>query len=211
MKTITKISLQQTKGRYNLFLDEAFFCGISEETLIKLGLRKGMQVDEEELESILKEESRNKCFEYCMRLLGRQSYFERALADKLRQKEYSNEDIDYALEKLKTYHYLDDTKLAEGFVKDKKRFAKKGPSYIAGALRMKGIDSETIAKTLEEHYSEEEQIDNCREAAAKKLETYRRKYEDTYVLRSKLYGYLAQRGFSSSVIGKVTEELLKIN
>ena len=208
MKTITKISVQQTRGRYNLFLDEAFFCGVSEETLLKIGIKKGMLVDEEELERILKEESKSKCFEYCMRLLGRQNYFERALTNKLRQKEYSEEDIAYALEKLKGYHYIDDKKLAEGFVKDKKKFAKKGPSYIAQSLRMKGVDSDTIKNMLEKHYSEGEELDNCKAAAVKKLESYRKKYDDFYVLKSKLYAYLAQKGFNSSVVCKTIDALL---
>ena len=56
MKKITKISRQQNGERYNLFLDEAFFCGITEDTLVKLRLKKGMEVDEAELENILKEE-----------------------------------------------------------------------------------------------------------------------------------------------------------
>ncbi len=209
MQTITKISAQKTQGRYNLFLDDTFFCGVNEETLIKLGLKKGMQVDEIELEIILKEESRNKCFNYSMKLLTRQNYFEKALLEKLKQKEYSEEDIAYALDKLKKYNYIDDTKLTEGFVKDKKRFSKKGPQYIAQALRMKGIDYETINQTLQENYSEEEEVENCMSAALKKIEVYRRKCDDDYTLRNKLYGYLSQRGFTTRVISKVLEKLLE--
>ncbi len=209
MQTITKISAQKTQGRYNLFLDNTFFCGVNEETLIKLGLKKGMQVDEIELETILKEESRNKCFNYSMKLLTRQNYFEKALLEKLKQKEYSDEDIAFALDKLKEYNYIDDTKLTEGFVKDKKRFSKKGPQYIAQALRMKGIDYETITQTLQEHYSEEEEFENCMSAALKKMEVYRRKCDDDYTLRNKLYGYLSQRGFTTRVISKVLEKLLE--
>ena len=41
MKKITKISMQQNGERYNLILDEEFFCGITEDTLVKLKLKKG--------------------------------------------------------------------------------------------------------------------------------------------------------------------------
>ncbi|WP_070000251.1 regulatory protein RecX [Cellulosilyticum sp. I15G10I2] len=208
MKRITKISLQKTKGRYNLFLDELFFCGISEETLIKLELKKGMQVDEKELEAILKEESRNQCFNYCIKLLTRQNYFEKVLVDKLKQKEYSEEDIAYALEKLNTYHYIDDGRLAEAFVKDKKRFSKKGPAYIAQALRMKGIDRDTIAQTISENYSEEEELQNAKQLALKKVDAYRRKCADSYAIKNKMYGYLLQKGFRSAIISKVLDGIL---
>lgn len=208
MKIITKITAQKTQGRYNLFLEDEFFCGISEETLIQLGLKKGIAVDEKALEEILKKEEQNKCLNDGIKLLGRQNYFEKALKDKLRQKEYSEEAIDYALIKLKDYRYLDDEKLAEAFVKDKKKFSKKGPRYISQALRMKGIDNETIAKTIEDNYSDEEELHNCEEAAFKKLESYRKKETDFYKLKGKMYGYLSQRGFGSDTISKVLDKVL---
>jgi len=210
MQTITKISLQQkAKGRYNLFLDDTFFCGITEDTLIKLGLKRGMQVDEIKLETILKEESRNKCFNYCLWLLARQNYFQKVLAEKLKKKEYSEEDITYAFDKLKEHNCLDDTKLTQAFVNDKKRFSKKGPQYIAQALRMKGVDSETISQTLQDNYSEEEEFENGMNAALKKIESYRRKCTDDYAVSNKLYGFLSQRGFRMQVISKVVEKLFE--
>lgn len=208
IKTITRISPQQRPNRYNLFLDEVFYCGVDENTIIKLGLKKGMRIDEDEIGDILKEESANQCFNYCIKLLSRQNYFEQVLVDKLKQKEYCEDDIAYALNKLKTYHYLDDVKLAESFVKDKKKFSKKGSRYIAQALKMKGIDNSTITHTLQEHYSEEEEIENAIQIGLKKVETYRRKSLDTYMLKSKMYAYLLQKGFQSSIITKVLERIL---
>lgn len=208
MKTITKISMQQNGERYNLFLDEVFYCGVSEDTLVKLQLKKGMQIDEEALNEILKEEHQNKCLAYGIYLLGRQNYFEKPLRDKLKQKEYSEEAIDYAIDKLRDYRYMDDTRLTEAFVRDKKRFSKKGPRYIAGALRAKGVDSETIALALEENYSEDEATENCMEIASKKIDYYRKKAADTYTLKGKMYAFLAQRGFNSEVIRKVLDELI---
>ncbi len=210
MKTITKISIQQNNQRYNIFLDEAFFCGVTEDTLIKLGLKKGMQIDEEALEELIKEETKNKCFNYALYLLGRQNYFEKVLIDKLKQKGYATEDISFTMEKLKQYHYLDDTRLAEAFAKDKKKFSKKGPRYIASALKMKGVQEDTIHQTLKLHYSDEEALENCKEIISKKLDYYKKKTSDPYQLKGKLYALLAQRGFTSSIIKKAIQEVLEI-
>ena len=103
-----------------------------------------MKIDEEDLKALEEEENKNRCFSYALYLLGRQNYFEKVLVDKLKSKEYSEEDITYALEKLKYYNYLDDSRLAEAFVRDKKRFSKKGPRYIKEALRSKGVSTEQI-------------------------------------------------------------------
>lgn len=209
MKTITKISRQQNGERYNIFLDEVFFCGVTEDTLIRMNLKKGAKIDEEALKALKEEESKNRCFSYAIYLLGRQNYFEKVLVEKLKRKEYSEEDIQYTLEKLRYYNYLDDSRLTEAFVRDKKRFSKKGPRYIAEALRNKGVSQEQITKALEENYSTEEAYENCIGIAEKKLEYYKKKTDDLYQLKSKLYAFLAQRGFSSEVIKRTIEKLTK--
>lgn len=208
MKTITKISVQQGGERYNLFLDEEFYCGVSEDTLIKLNLKKGMQLSDETLELLNNEESKNKCFSYAVYLLGGRNYFEKVLKDKLRQKEYSDEAISFTMEKLKKYGYIDDERLTAAFVNDKKRFSKKGPRYIAQALKMKGVDSEIIRNALEDGYDVDEAYENCKSLALKKYDYYKKRTEDQYTFKGKMYGFLAQRGFNSEVIRKVLEELM---
>ena len=205
MKKITKISMQQNSERYNLFLDDEFFCGISEDTLVKLQLKKGMEVDEASLVRLIEEERKNQCLNYAIWLLTKQNYFQQVLVTKLQAKEYTQEEIAYALQKLNTYQYLDDKRLTGSFVKDKKRFSKKGPQYIRQALRQKGVDQQVITEALEEYYSEEEEIENCKAVAEKKLISYQRKETNAYTLKGKLYGFLMQRGFQSQTITKVLE------
>lgn len=209
MKKITKISMQQNGERYNLFLDEVFFCGITEDTLVKLQLKKGMEVDEVALAEIAREEMRNKCFNYAVFLLGKRSYFEKDLKDKLKDKEYEEEAINFAIDKLYRFKYLDDERLSQAFVNDKKRFSKKGPRYIASALRAKGVDQEMISDILENSYQDEEALENCKGLVYKKLEYYKRKSEDTYTLKGKLYAFLAQRGYTSDVIKKAIDSVLQ--
>ena len=209
MKKITKISMQKNGERYNLFLDEAFFCGITEDTLVKLRLQKGMMVDEEALGEIAREEMNNKCFNYAVFLLGKRNYFEKALIDKLKEKEYDEEAITLTIERLHKYHYLDDERLTQAFVNDKKRFSKKGPRYIASVLKTKGVSSEMIQEAITANYQEDEALENCKSLVSKKLDYYRRKTADDYTLKGKLYGFLAQRGYGSDVIKRAIEEVLR--
>lgn len=201
--------MQQNGERYNLFLDEEFFCGITEDTLVKLKLKKGMEVDEEALEELLKEENKNKCFNHAVFLLGKRNYFEKVLKDKLVQKEYDEEAIAFTMEKLYRYGYLDEERLTQAFVNDKKRFSKKGPRYISSALKAKGVDGDLIRQALEQNYDENEALENCKSLLWKKLDYYRRKTEDTYTLKGKLYAFLAQRGYGSDVVKRAIEEVLR--
>lgn len=209
MKKITKISKQQKGDRYNLFVDNAFLCGITEDTLISLGLKKGTQLDEAILKRITIEEHYQKCYQDALCLLGQRNYFEKALRDKLKQKGYEEEHIEKTIEKLKSYGYLNNTYLAETFVRDKKRISKKGPKAIANALYAKGVSSDTIWQTLEEQYTAEEELENCKALLEKKIESYRKRYSDTYVLKGKLYAFLAQRGYSSVAIKQAIEDILE--
>ena len=209
MKKITKISMQQNGERYNLFLDEEFFCGITEDTLVKLRLQKGMMVDEKALEEIAREEMNNKCFNYAVFLLGKRNYFEKVLMDKLKEKEYDEEAITFAMDKLHQYRYLDEQRLTAAFINDKKRFSKKGPKYIASVLKTKGVDSELIRQTLEENYEEDEAFENCVSLLRKKIDYYRRKTQDTYTLKGKLYAFLAQRGYNGDVIKRSIKQVLR--
>ena len=113
------------------------------------------------------------------------------------------------MEKLHSYRYLDDERLSMAFVNDKKHFSKKGPRYIASVLKTKGVDQETINEALANNYQEDEALENCRALVYKKLDYYKRKTEDQYTLKGKLYGFLAQRGYGSEVIKKAIEEVLR--
>lgn len=207
MKKITKISTQQNKGRYNLFVEEKFLCGISEETLIQFDLKKGMLIDDETLFRIEECEKKNQCFDAALKLLGRQNYFTKILKHKLRQKGYSEEAIDYSISKLQEMGYVNDDSLVASYIKDKKRFSQKGSVYISQMLWSKGLAPNQINQALEEYYSFEEETENCRAVAIKKLESYKKKETDPYKLKGKLYSFLMQRGFKSAVIETVINDL----
>lgn len=209
MKKITKISIQQNGERYNLFLDDEFFCGITEDTLIKMQLKKGMMVDEKLLGELAREELNNKCFNYAVFLLGKRNYFEKVLMDKLKEKEYDEEAITFCIERLHHYGYLSDARLSMAYVNDQKRFLKKGPRYIANVLRSKGVTRELIEESLEAQYQEEEALENCKSLVHKKLEYYRKKTDSNYALKGKLYAFLAQKGYKSETIKCAIEDVLK--
>ena len=149
----------------------------------------------------------NNGIDYAIWLLGRKSYFKKELENKLILKEYTEEEVETIIDRIKSYGYLNDERLTVAFVGDKKRFSKKGPRYIKQSLQQKGVDRTIIEETLEEHYSNEEEFEICKGLGEKKLESYKRRESDKYKLKSKLYAYLASKGFSSDIISKVINQL----
>ncbi|GAI61233.1 unnamed protein product, partial [marine sediment metagenome] len=56
MKKITKIERQKKRqNRVSIFLDDIFFCGISQDLLLKLNLFEGKEVDEEMMGKLIEE------------------------------------------------------------------------------------------------------------------------------------------------------------
>ncbi len=208
MKKITKISAQKNMGRYNLFLDEIFYCGVSEETILQLGLKKDMLLDDDMLLVLEEHEKKNQCFNESLKLLARQSYFKKTLKDKLIRKGYSEEDINLTILKLQDMNYINDDLLTTSYINDKKRFSKKGSVYIGQMLRAKGLESNQVEHSLSMNYSLEEEIESCIVVATKKLDTYKKKESDPYKLKSKLYTFLLQRGYKKEAIETVIKELL---
>ena len=49
MGKITKIEDQKNKKRFNIFIDNAFFCGLIKEVAVLANLKVGKEIDEEEL------------------------------------------------------------------------------------------------------------------------------------------------------------------
>ncbi|MDU6249709.1 MAG: recombination regulator RecX, partial [Paeniclostridium sordellii] len=57
MAIITKIEAQKKKeDRVNIYLNEQFFMGIYKELVFTLNLKKGMEIDEDTLRSMLHDE-----------------------------------------------------------------------------------------------------------------------------------------------------------
>ena len=49
---ITKIEAQKKKGRYNIYLNDAFAFGVDEATVVKYALFKGTELTKEQIEEI---------------------------------------------------------------------------------------------------------------------------------------------------------------
>ena len=62
MAKITKIEGQKNKARVNIFVDEAFFCGLEKETAIIFGLKVGSEVDEGKLSKAIAESETKRAF-----------------------------------------------------------------------------------------------------------------------------------------------------
>ncbi len=115
------------------------------------------------------------------------------------------DDVAHAvLYRLQEQGLVNDEEFARAWSESRQRTKRLSKRMIAGELRGKGVDDETIALVTSE-------IDDRREYSLA-LEMGMRKYRpiahlDRALIRRRIHGVLARRGFSSSVINEVMREI----
>ncbi len=80
---------------------------------------------------------------------SQKEYCRSEIAQKLRTKGATPDEIELLLARLESERYIDETRYARAFVSDKFRFDHWGRIKIVNALRMKGVSSNDIDDALE--------------------------------------------------------------
>lgn len=201
MSIITKIEEQKNKARVNIFVDEAFFCGLNKETALLFKLKVNKEVNEEQLKNAIFESEVRSAFDKCLDYLGRQMYSKKSLIDKLLLKGFSKEVIDKVISKLEEYRYVDDELYAKQFVLHN---SKKSKKQIRDKLQQKGVSREIITTVLEENRDGDE-YEICLLQAQKYTKN---KQIDTQKDLQKIYASLARKGFDFGTIKKAVKSVL---
>lgn len=149
---------------------------------------------------ITKEAALLKMADLCAR--GEHCAFE--IREKLRKMQLAASDANEIVEYLEENRYIDDSRFARAFARDKVKFSGWGKNKIRMALAMKRIPSAEISLALEEIDPEEYLAVAVNAAKAKARNLDLSDYND----KGKLYRHLASRGFEGSVISKAIQSIV---
>ena len=67
---ITKIEAQKKKGRYNIYLNDAFAFGVDEATVVKYALFKGTELTKEQIEEIQHDDCIQQAYQKALHFLN---------------------------------------------------------------------------------------------------------------------------------------------
>lgn len=189
MNEITAITAQvKDKTRCSIYIDGRFCCGLTMETVVKNRLKVGKIVSEEELAAMQLESEKNTAFDKALTFLSATRKTEKEIRSHLSKKGYLPAVIDYAVEKLREYGFINDEEYAEAYTESAAK--KKGGRLIRMELKNKGLSEESIESALSG-------LDEGQELKTAKgiLEKYMRgKTADNATLQ-KAYRYLMSKGF----------------
>lgn len=125
------------------------------------------------------------------------------VAEKLRKMGISGSDTRAIIEELIKNRYIDDSRFAEAFVRDKFLFAKWGRRKIAYALALKRIPKDIASAAIDTIDDDEYEMSVKNLAKAKSRGVEELPFED----KNKIYRWLLSRGFESDVVAKVMKKL----
>ena len=146
--------------------------------------------------------SQNRTVRECaLALLEFRDRTERELRRKLKEREYSTEEIDETVLFLKEYRYLDDAAYAGRYIRT--CAARKSRWQIRADLERKGVSREIIDLQLQEEYVDEDS--QIRKLLEKKGYEPGKSMEPAEYRR--LMGALGRRGFSGEAIRRVMESM----
>ena len=199
MPQITQIKPQKKSSRVNVYLDGKFAFGVDLDSFVKLGLKAGIELSDNEVKRIVKKAEFQKTLDKLLRYVSLRPRSEKEIRDYLERKKVYGTMHKELFNRLKRSGLVDDEQFAKWWIDQRVQFRSKSKRDIVGELRNKGIESGLIAKLLQESDFNEVKF-------AKKLlfkNAYKWKKFDQQTGRQKKAQYLARKGFSWESIKKV--------
>ncbi|PJI09636.1 MULTISPECIES: recombination regulator RecX [Clostridium] len=208
---ITKIEVQKKKkDRVNVYVDGEYSFSCSSELVYINGLKKGKIIDMNYLEGLIEEDNYLYAKSKALTFIEKTFKTENEIEVKLQKYNFNDKIIRRVIEFLRDYKFVDDSKYAEVYIKEKAK--KYGKSKIRYELKRKGIKDNIIDEKLNEyHDNDEAYVEGMRKMAIKKYNSLIRVEEDKFKIKRKVGSYLLGRGYSWNEIGEVLKEIFVEN
>lgn len=207
---ITKIEIQKrNKEKANIYVDDKYSFSLSLNGLIESKIKEGADIDEEIIERLKLQDAPRLASVCALNIISYSMKTEKELRRKLSEKKFDDKAIDYAINKMKSYGYLDDAHYVKTYIETRAVPQNWGEQKIIINLLQKGVDINLIKNVIEEVYSD----DMKKEAISEVVRKYSNKLNsgDRSKDKQKLYRYLASKGYSYDLINTAITEYFDNN
>ena len=198
MSGVAVVSEEQlTKGKIRLCLHNGEVWVMYSSELRGCDLAEGNELTQEQYEQIRRDVIGKRAKKRAMHLLEKMDRTEQALRQKLLEGEYPPDLVEDAIAYVKRFHYVDDARYADCYVR--LRGASKSRGKLLTELQQKGVDREVASRVLAEYEDDRDEPQMIRELMQK------RNYDPMTASvqeQRRMYGYLMRRGFQSADICK---------
>ena len=204
MRKITKIEVQKNnKTRFNIFLDDQFELGVSDDTLVKLNLKKGETVSSEFLEEIKRQEYQQQAIQQALNYLSYRKRSSKEIERYLAKQDFPEQVISQAIEYCKTQNLINHEDYAESLKNTMLHTTDKGPEIFKQKLIEAGIEASLIQNYVS-RYEEEQPFTSILKVATKLKD---KKKGTAQKVKQQVHQGLLQKGYTLESIHTVLAEL----
>jgi len=208
---IVSFGSKNTK-KTDILVDGSFVGALYPGEIRRLGLEDEGEITEELYHEMMQDVLLHRAKLRVMNILIRADKTEAELRKKLSGNGYCNETVDKAIEYVRGFHYIDDLRTAESYIRS--RMYTHSEREIRYNLEQKGIASEHIDmaydQALEAEEVSEPELLAAQSFVRKKLGSRLRGAEElSYEELQKLYAAAYRKGFGQDKIRKAIEILMK--
>lgn len=206
---ITRIESQKkNRGRKNLYADDTFLVGVSAETLLRAGIRRGDEVDAERLENLRQMESMQAARRTALRYIARRPRTEQEIRNRLQEYEFGNIEVEQTIEQLKSNRLINDEEFARVFIRNALSRRPVGIVRMRQKMLLLGLDKHLVESAIGEMCGEDVQTRAAQEVAVKFIAKHPADKSDSLRLRKSLTDHLMRRGFPWSIVQPLVKEVL---
>lgn len=189
--TVTGIQQQTVrKDRVNIFINGSFALAMTMDALVLHGLRVGDVLDERQIAFLESENQIQKCRDAALAFLGPRPRSASETRTRLRQKGFSDPEIDNTVEWLKERGYLNDEAFATFWTENRQNFRPRSARMIRAELAQKGVEREVAAEATGD-LDEDDAAYRAGVPRARRFEGL-----DQASFQKKIGEFLVRRGFS---------------
>ncbi|MCR5468788.1 MAG: RecX family transcriptional regulator [Lachnospiraceae bacterium] len=184
------------KGKYIVSFDCEEEILLYRSEIKELDLEEGSFINSEKYNDILNIVSK-RATKRAMHILEKRDKTEKQLRDKLKEGKYPDSAIDKAIDYVKSFRYLDDSRYAYNYISY--RIESKSRANIIGALVVKGINKDLASEIYDELYDPSYTSDQIEKHLVKK------KYfeADERQKQNRIIQSIMRKGFSYNDISKI--------
>lgn len=193
------------QGRYRLYLEKNHVYDFYEEIILQYQLLLSKEISQETLSLCQKENKIWDSYYSSLKLLNKVAKTKKELTIYLSAHDYNEKEIAFAIERLESQGYLDDSSYAKSFVHRQLSTTTKGPLRVKRELAQKGIAIEIIEEVMEE-YTAEKELEKLEKIVSKKVQSNHNK--SSSLLKRKLVAELSREGFQQEFIKTVCEKFI---
>jgi regulatory protein len=199
--------LRRKKSLCRLTLDNNETLECSLDIVLKHNLHKGQELSEKEFEEVKKEQRKIDVKQAAYNYASYKPRAEQQVRDRLKQRGFSNDEINIGIDFLYQFNLLDDHGFSAAFIKNY-LIKKPGSEYkIIAELRKRGISKEIAKNAAKENFPHKNEYSIARDAALTKLRKIQHKSKDKQ--KRAVADYLQSAGFRWELIKKILDEVFE--